>query len=84
MVYIYLTFWLREGEKRSTENEMIGWHHPLSGHEFKQTLGDDEGQRSLACCSTWDHRVRHNLSSEQQTFFTQTVSISTKNKCRNQ
>ena len=32
---------------------MIGWHHRLSGHEFKQTLGDSEGQGSLACCSPW-------------------------------
>ena len=37
-----------------TEDEMVGQHHQLSGHEFEQTLGDDEGQRSLACCSPWD------------------------------
>ena len=30
---------------------MVGWHHPLNGHEFEQTLGDGEGQWSLACCS---------------------------------
>ena len=29
------------------------WHHQLNGHEFKQTLEDGEGQRSLACCSLW-------------------------------
>ena len=40
-------------EKRVTENEMAGWHHRLNGHEFMQTLGDSEGQRSLACCSLW-------------------------------
>ena len=34
-----------------TEDEMVGWHHQLSGHEFKQTLGDGRGQGSLACCS---------------------------------
>ena len=34
-----------------TENEMVGWHHRLSGHEFEQTPGDSEGQGSLACCS---------------------------------
>ena len=40
------------GEKKgTTEDEMVGWHHQLSGHEFEQTLGDSEGQRSLACCS---------------------------------
>ena len=32
-----------------TENEMVGWHHQLNGHEFEQTLGDSEGQGNLAC-----------------------------------
>ena len=32
---------------------MVGWHHQLNGHEFKQTQGDSEGQESLACCSPW-------------------------------
>ena len=41
--------------RRVTEDEMVGWHHRLSGREFEQTLGDDEGQRSLACCSSWGH-----------------------------
>ena len=36
-----------------TEDEMVGWHHRLNGHEFEQTLGDGEGQGSLACCSPW-------------------------------
>ena len=31
-----------------TEDEMVGWHHQLNGHEFEQTLGDGEGQGSLA------------------------------------
>ena len=35
-------------EKRETEEEMVGWHHQLSGHESEQTLGDSEGQESLA------------------------------------
>ena len=30
---------------------MVGWHHRFTGHEFKQTLGDSEGQESLVCCS---------------------------------
>ena len=38
-------------EKGMTENEMVGWYHRLSGHEFEQTRGDGEGQGSLACCS---------------------------------
>ena len=40
-------------EKWATEDEMVGWHHWLSGHEFDQTQGDSEGQGSLACCSSW-------------------------------
>ena len=34
-----------------TEDELVGWHHRLDGHEFEQTLGVGDGQRSLACCS---------------------------------
>ena len=36
-----------------TEDEMVGWHHQLNGHEFEQVPGDGEGQGSLACCSPW-------------------------------
>ena len=36
-----------------TEDEMIGWHPQLSGHEFKQTLGGSEGQGRLMCYSPW-------------------------------
>ena len=36
-----------------TEDEMVGWHHRLNGHEFEQALEDDEGQGSLACYSPW-------------------------------
>ena len=43
-------------EKGMTEDEMIGWHHWLNGHEFQQTPGDSEGQGSLACCSPWGHK----------------------------
>ena len=38
-------------EKGTTEDEMFGWHHQHNGHEFEQTLGDSEGQESLACYS---------------------------------
>ena len=34
-----------------TEDEMVGWHYQLDGHEFEQTPGDGEGQGSLACCN---------------------------------
>ena len=40
-----------------TEDEMVGWHHRLHGHEFEQTLGDGEGQGSLVCCSPWGHKA---------------------------
>ena len=36
-----------------TEDEMVGWHHQLDGHEFEQTPGDGLEQGSLACCSPW-------------------------------
>ena len=39
-------------EKGTTEDEMVGWHHWLDGHEFEQTQGDGEGQGSGACCSS--------------------------------
>ena len=43
-------------EKGALEDEMVGWHHWLNGHEFEQTQGDSEGQGSLACCSQWGHK----------------------------
>ena len=42
------------------------WHHQYGGHESEKTLGDSERQRSLAGCSPWDHRVWHDLVTEQQ------------------
>ena len=53
-------------EKEATEDEMVGWHHWFSRHEFEQTPGDSEGQGSLGCCSSWGHRVRRDLATEQQ------------------
>ena len=43
-------------EKGETEDEMVGWHHWLNGHEFEQTPGDSEGQGSQACWSSWGHK----------------------------
>ena len=42
--------------RRRRQDEMVGWHHRLNGHEFEQSLGDGEGQGSLACCSPWGCR----------------------------
>ena len=40
-------------EKGMTEDNMVGWHHRLNGHESEQALGDGEGQGGLECCSPW-------------------------------
>ena len=43
-----------EGKRRKgQQDEMVGWHHHLNGHEFEPTPGDSEGQGSLACCNPW-------------------------------
>ena len=39
--------------RRGTENEMVGWHHQVNGHEFEQTPGNGEEWGSLACCCPW-------------------------------
>ena len=39
-----------------TEDEIVGRHLPLSGHEFEPAPGDGEGQGSLACCSPWGRK----------------------------
>ena len=53
-------------ENGMTEDEMVGWHYQLYGHEFEQASGDGEGQGSLVCCSPWSCRVRHFWVTEQQ------------------
>ena len=54
----------RQEEKGKTEDEMVGWHHQLNRHEFEQVLAVGDGQGSLACCSTWGCRVRHDWATE--------------------
>ena len=44
--------WWQE-EKGMTEDEMVGWHHWLDGHEFEQALGVGDGQGSMVCYSPW-------------------------------
>ena len=39
--------------KGTTENEIVGWHHQLNGHEFEQAPGDGEGQGNLVKCNPW-------------------------------
>ena len=52
-------------EKGVTEDEMVGWHHRLNGHEFAQTLGRG-GEESLVCWSVGSQRTGHDLAAEQQ------------------
>ena len=45
----------RQEETGATEDEMVGWHHRLDGHEFEKAPGVGDGQGSLVCCSPWGH-----------------------------
>ena len=59
-------------EKGTTEDEMVGWHHQLNGHEFKQAPGDGEGQGSLECCSPWGCKESDTIewmNSNKENFF---------------
>ena len=56
---------IRQEEKRVTEDEMVGWHRLLNGHELEQTQGDSEGQGSLVCCSSWGHKESDTTATEQ-------------------
>ena len=47
------------GRRRGREEEMVGWHHRLTGHAFEQVLGVGDGQGSLVCCSPWDRKQSH-------------------------
>ena len=66
--------WCWERLKAEREGDDRGWDgwmaSPTNGYEFEQTLGDDEGQGSLTCCSpcNFKGRVRHHLATEQQQF----------------
>ena len=50
------------GMRRGTEDEMVGWHHRVNGHEFEQPLGIGDGQGSLVCCSHGVAKRRTQLS----------------------
>ena len=54
----------RQEEKGMTEHGMVWWHHQLDGHEFEQAPGVGDGQGSLACCSPWSLRARHDWVTE--------------------
>ena len=61
--------------RRGQLDVMVGWYHPLGGHEFEQMQGDSEGQGSLACCSAWGCRVRADSETEQQQYLMVTGSV---------
>ena len=48
---------------------MVGWHHQLNGQAFEQTLGDREGQGSLAGCSSWGHKESDMTEQQENVFF---------------
>ena len=56
----------RQEEKGTTEDEIVGWHHWLNGHEFEQIPADNEAQGSLMCCSPWGRRVRHDWATKHK------------------
>ena len=69
-------------EKGATEEEMVGWHLWLNGHEFEQTQGINKGQRRLACCSWWgSQRVGHDFVTEQQGLGNQNIHCRTVAQC---
>ena len=61
-------------EKGMTEDEMVGWHYQLNGHEFEQAPGDGDGQGSLTCCSLWGHKESYRTERLNWTEMSETIS----------
>ena len=55
-IYIFYTCYFIFNIKGMTEDEMVGWHHQLNGHEFEQALRVGDRQESLFCCNPWGHK----------------------------
>ena len=51
-----------------TEDETVGWHNRLNGHEFEQALAVGDGQGSLMCCRPWDHK-KSDMAEELNHYF---------------
>ena len=67
--------WSQE-EKRMTEDELVGWHHRLNGHEFEQTPGDGEGQGKPGVLQSMGlQRVRQDWGTEQQQFMLKRIHM---------
>ena len=60
-----------------TEDEVVGWHHQLNGHEFEQAPRDDEEQGSLACCSLWGHKESDITEQLNNNYLKEIVKIKT-------
>ena len=54
----------RQEEKGMTEDEMVGWHHQLNGHDFEHAMGVGDGLVSLAYCSPWCCKVGYDWVTE--------------------
>ena len=54
-------YWGHE-ETGTTDDELIWWHHWLIGHKFEETQGDNNGQKSLVCCSSWGCKDSYMIS----------------------
>ena len=55
-LWAFVAHWSRKEEKGMTEDETVGWHHWLDGHELEQAPGVGDGQGGLACCSPWGRK----------------------------
>ena len=53
---------IEDRRRRGKQDEMVGWHHQLNGHEFEQALGVGDGQGGLACCDSLGPKSRTPLS----------------------
>ena len=62
-------------EKGTTEDETVGWHHWLNGHEFEQAPGDGGGQGSLVCCSPWGRKESDTIQQQSQSEFSEGWSL---------
>ena len=69
--------WKDWRQKGMTEDEMVGWHHRLDGHEFEQVLGVGDGQGSLVCCSPWGLKIGHDWVTELNWTFSHLPSATT-------
>ena len=66
----------RQEEKGMTEEEMVGWHHCLYGHEFEQTLGTGDGQGHLMYCSPWG--LKKSDTTEQLNWYPEPTRVSSR------